>query len=207
MAIGLRARPTRGFLLELKKKIQITEEGYRILSQKRDELISKLKELLELLRAVRKDVLERLQKILRDFRNGYALIGPGEISAYALSTKGKLDIRILPTSMMGVLTPKVKARKIVEIKNSFPPLIRQFAYHMSEILQDLIKLGEIEIWIEVIANDLERTNRTVNALEKIIIPQLKALAKYIQDLIEEEDLEEFTRIKLVRNIIIRRRGG
>ncbi|MHA1609769.1 MAG: V-type ATP synthase subunit D, partial [Candidatus Njordarchaeales archaeon] len=86
-------------------------------------------------------------------------------------------------------------------------LIRQFAYHMSEILQDLIKLGEIEIWIEVIANDLERTNRTVNALEKIIIPQLKALAKYIQDLIEEEDLEEFTRIKLVRNIIIRRREG
>jgi len=205
LAIGLRARPTRGFLLELKKKIQITEEGYRILSHKRDELVSKLRELLELLRAIRKDILKKFQEILKDFRNGYALIGPEEISAYTLSTKGKLDIQILPMSVMGVIAPKVKARKIVEIKNSFPPLIRQFAYYMSEILQDLIKLGEIETGVEIIANDLERTNRTVNALEKIIIPQLKAIAKYIQDLIEEEDLEEFTRIKLVRNIIVRRR--
>jgi len=207
LSIGLRIRPTRGFLLELKRRIQITEEGYRILSHKRDELISKLRELLELLRAVRKEVLENFQRSLREFVEVYSLIGSDKIISYATASRGLLRVRILPISVMGVIAPTVKAIETIEIADKYPPILRQFVYSLWEITQDLIKLGELEARVEGLALDLERTNRTVNALEKIIIPQLKSIAKYIQDLIEEEDLEEFTRIKLVRDIIIKRRGG
>ncbi len=204
--VGLRVVPTKGFLLELKRRIEIIKEGYRLLSMKRDELTSRLMELLEHYKAVKKEVMGRAEKIVTRFREIYALLGPETIDANASINRGVLDIDVLPLSIMGILVPTVKALREVSVKNLFGPVIREIVYDLVELFQDMIKVTEIEMKIELLATDLERTNRIVNALEKIIIPEMESVAKYIEDMLEEEGLEEFLRVKLIRNIIVARRG-
>lgn len=92
-----------------------------------------------------------------------------------------------------------------EVSNRLDPLLMSVVGDLKELMRDLIRITELETKIEVIARDLERTNRIVNALERIIIPELKETMRYIEDMLEEEALEEFTRIKFVRDLIARRR--
>lgn len=204
--VGMRVIPTKGFLLELKRRIEIIKEGYRLLSMKRDELTAKLTSFLEQLKAIKREVMGRAEAVYERFRLAYAVIGASKVGSYANLTRGEFEANVLPVSIMGVTIPIVKLLREVEIKDRFGPVIRENIYELKELLKDLIKLSELEMKIEIIASDLERTNRIVNALEKIIIPEMEALAKYIEDRIEEDDLEDFIRIKLIRNIIVERRG-
>ena len=203
---GLRVVPTKGYLLELKRRIEIIKEGYRLLSMKRDELTAKLTNFLEQLKAVRRGVLERVEQVLIRFREAYALLGPDVIKAHASLNRGVFEVDILPLSIMGILVPRVKVLREAEVEDKYGYIIREQIYELRELLQDLIKIAELEMKIEIISSDLERTNRIVNALEKIIIPEMEQLARYIAELIEEESLEEFTRIKLIRDLIVTRRG-
>lgn len=204
--VGLRVAPTKGFLLELKRRIAIIKDGYKLLSTKRDELTSKINAFLEELKAIKRAVIEQAEKIVLRFRECYAILGPDIIKSYANVNKGLFEAEVLPLSIMGILVPRVKVLKSPEVKDKFGPIIREIIYDACKVLRNLIKVTELEMKIEIIAHDLEKTNRIVNALEKIIIPDLEQLAKFIEDLIEEESLEEFTRVKLVRNIIVKRRG-
>ena len=205
-AIGIRAVPTKGFLLELKKRIEILKEGHHLLSMKRDELTSRLMQLLERYKAIKREVMERAENIVTRFREIYAVLGPEKIDADASINRGTSDIDILPLSIMGITVPTVKVLREVSVRNLFGPVTREIIYDLVELFQELIRISEIESKIEILAIDLERTNRIVNALEKIIIPEMEKLAKYIEETLEEESLEEFLRIKLVRNIILARRG-
>ena len=202
---GLAVIPTKGFLLEFKRRVEIIEEGYRLLEMKRDELTRKLKEFLEELRAERRRVVEEAEKILEKFREVYAELGPEVVRSYAALNKGALEVEVLPLSVMGVHVPVVKIIGEPEVKNRFDPLLMSVVGGLEELMRDLIRITELETKIEVIARDLERTNRIVNALERIIIPELKETIRYIEDMLEEEALEEFTRIKFVRDLIARRR--
>jgi len=203
---GMRVIPTKGFLLDLKRRVKIIKEGYRLLSMKRDELTAKLTAFLEQLKATRKEVMERAEMIVMRFRGTFAAVGSERIQSYASLSRGIFEANVLPISIMGIIIPMVKILKEIDIKDKFGPIIREHVYELRELLQDLIKVSELEMKIEIIASDLERTNRIVNALEKIIIPEMEALAKYIEERIEEDDLEDFIRIKLIRNIIVKRRG-
>jgi len=202
---GLAAIPTKGFLLEFKRRVEIIEEGYRLLEMKRDELTRKLKEFLEELRAERRRVVEDAEKVLEKFREVYAELGPEVVRSYAALNKGALEVEVLPLSVMGVHVPVVRIVGEPEVKDKFNPLLMSVVGGLEELMRDLIRITELETKIEVIARDLERTNRIVNALERIIIPELKETIRYIEDMLEEEALEEFTRIKFVRDLIARRR--
>lgn len=204
--VGIRVIPTKGFLLDLKKRIEVVKEGYRLLSMKRDELTSKLTSFLEQLKAVRREIMERAEAIFLRFRRTYAVLGPDKIEAGASLMRGITEIDVLPISIMGVLVPRVKVMEYARVRDRCDPIVREQILKLRELFGDLIKITELEMKIEIVAQELERTNRIVNALEKIIIPELEGLAKYIEERIEEEDLEEFIRVKLIRDIIVARRG-
>jgi len=201
---GIRIMPTRGFLINFKRRVKSIEEGYKLLEMKRDELAAKLRQYLEQLRAAKKDFIERSAEIMKKFREVYALIGPDKIDALAASIS-KLEIKVLPISIMGIHVPEVKLEKLPEIKNKYPPIVRAIAHQLYEMLDDLIKITELEMKIEIIAYDLEKTNRIVNALEKIVIPEMKRIVKMIEDMLDEDELEEFIRLKIIRNKILGKR--
>jgi len=205
-AVGVRVRPTKGFLLELKETLSMIREGYKLLSIKRDELTSKLKALLDELAEVRRKVMVEVEDALSSFREVYAILGPDAVEAYASMNRGLLKVKVVPVSIMGVHTPTIKEVEFPGVKDKFGPIVRGVATRLGGIVKDFLKVVELESRAEAIALDLERTNRIVNALEKIIIPEMEATIKYVEDVLEEESLEEFVRLKKIREILERRRG-
>jgi len=200
---GTRIMPTRGFLLNFKRRVKSIEEGYKLLEMKRDELSNRLREYLEQLRAAKKAFIENAAKVMDKFKEVYALTGPDALDALSASIE-KLRIRILPISIMGIHVPEVKLENLPDIKNKYPPIVRSVAEIIYEMLDDLIKITELEMKIEIISYDLERTNRIVNALEKIVLPSMKSTIKLIEDMLDEDELEEFIRLKIVREKILGR---
>jgi V/A-type H+-transporting ATPase subunit D len=202
---GAGARPTRGFLLELKRRVGFIEEGYRLLEMKRDELAKELRADLEELSSRRMGFEEKVEEALKTVAAMYATLGYREASSWRNPEKG-LELEVLPKSVMGIPVPYVKVLHIPEVKDKFNPIVRAAAQKVHSILGDLISVAELEARIERVAEDLEKTNRQVNALEKIIIPGYKRTIKYIEDVLEEAMLEEFTRTKFVKALLSRRKA-
>ncbi|MFH0849437.1 MAG: V-type ATP synthase subunit D, partial [Candidatus Bathyarchaeota archaeon] len=71
------------------------------------------------------------------------------------------------------------------------------AEQVYEIIEELIHLAEFEERVERIAQELGTTNRKVNALENFVIPDMKAIIKFIEDKLDEESMEELVRTKLI----------
>ncbi|MGQ4913616.1 MAG: V-type ATP synthase subunit D [Candidatus Asgardarchaeia archaeon] len=199
--------PTRGFYLEFKKRVKYIEDGYKLLEMKRDELTRELRDYISQLQILREEMDKKVENVMINFRKVYALLGESVINGYIAATPKDLELDVLPKSIMGILVPFVKIVNEVNIKDKYTPLLQGVADDFKDLLRIIIKLSELEAKIDVVSDDLERTNRMVNALEKILIPEMKATLKYIEDLLDEDMLEEFMRIKLVRNIIMSRREG
>jgi V/A-type H+-transporting ATPase subunit D len=69
------------------------------------------------------------------------------------------------------------------------------------ILEEIIRLAEFEARVERIADELGKTNRKVNALENTVIPDMKSIIKFIQDKLDEEQMEDLVRIKLIGGVL------
>ncbi|MFQ6085664.1 MAG: V-type ATP synthase subunit D, partial [Candidatus Bathyarchaeia archaeon] len=196
--MGGRIKPTKGFLLELKKRLQFVIGGCELLTLKRDHLSKELREDIEQLEALRESLGKRLQNAYRDLLAAQMSLGPAELDAQSASTQGTLDVEVLPRSIMGVLVPFVKIRNRPNLKDRLGAIEYSVAKKFQELLEDLLKVAELEASIERVADELGKTNRKVNALEKIVIPGYKQGIKMIEDRLDEDMLEEFIRTKLIR---------
>lgn len=199
-------RLTRSFLLEQRNRLEVIQEGKELLEMKRDELSTELRELIDKLDASREFFIEKVEQVLEQFRVIYSNMGQELIEAYAGSLKERLEIEILPNTIMGINVPFIKLQSLPEIKDKYPPLLRKAAKDYQSLIKDLLKITQLEIRIERIAEELKRTNRVVNTLEEVKIPEMEENIKKIEEKLEEEQMEEFIRIKQVRDIIQREEG-
>ncbi len=200
-----RIRLTRSFLLEQREKLEVIQEGKELLEMKRDELASKLRDLLDKLEAARGFFIEQVEEALKRFRMIYAQVGPDLINAYAGSLKEKIEVDVLSNTIMGVNVPFIKLNSIPEVKDQYPPPLRTVTKDFRALLKDFFKVTELEIKITRISEELQRTNRIVNSLEEIMIPRMEETIKKIEEKLEEELVEEFIRVKEAREIIRRER--
>ncbi len=200
-----RIRLTRSFLLEQREKLEVIQEGKELLEMKRDELASKLRDLLDKLEAARGFFIEQVEKALKRFRMIYSQVGPDLITAYAGSLKERIEVDVLSSTIMGVNVPFIKLNSIPEVKDQYPPPLRTVVKDFRALLKDFFKVTELEIKITRISEELQRTNRIVNSLEEIMIPRMKKTIKKIEEKLEEELVEEFIRVKEAREIIRRKR--
>lgn len=204
--LGAGVKPTRGFLLDLKKRVKFIEEGYKLLEMKRDELARELRSSLDLLSVKRNELEKEFEKAFQKLLIVYCTMGSNEIKSHRSSAGKLLDIEVMPKSVMGILVPFIKITDKPSFKNKYGPIIRSAVHEFENLLEEFLKVTELEMRIERIAEDLEKTNRKVNALEKIVIPDYNNVIKYIADRIDEDMLEEIIRTKLIRTLIIKRRS-
>ncbi len=192
--------------MELKRKIRFAEVAHKILEQKRDELIKKLREFLNKLKGKREKLYEILRSAFVQFLYVLDIKGEPTLRGIAEAMRGGFTIRVLPKSVMGVIVPEVRITKTPSYEEETSGMTRQLVGLLIEVLRYIVELSEFEWSIESITYDLMKTNRIVNVLEKRILPEMRRQLKYIGDVIEEEEVEEFIRIKMIRDIIVCRRA-
>ena len=198
-------RPTKGFLMEMKRRVGFIERGTEFLKLKRDHLAKELTASIDVLKGRRSQLLEKLQEAYRAVTAAYISLGPTEVRSQASSIKSGLELEILPRAVMGVRYPFIKIDKEPQIAGELDITLSEAAEKVLSILDDILQLAEYEARAERIADELGKTNRKVNALENTIIPSYRQVIKFIEDKLDEESLEELVRMKLIGGALARRR--
>jgi len=206
----VRVNATRMELLKQRKRLAMAQRGYKLLKNKRDELMHRFMELVEQTRGLRERVEEKLVQGFRSFLVARAEMSK-EILYEALMTgggavttdggrAGNSILSVEMDSVMNVQVPRFAVQNNREIyaygfAATSAELDRALSI-FSEVLRELVKLAEIEKAMELLADEIEKTRRRVNALEQILIPQLEQNIKFIRMALDE--MERSSRAQLLR---------
>lgn len=204
--IAGKVRPTRGELLKLKRRLEILQEGLEVITMKRDQLSKNLQLVVKNVSGERMELEEKLREVYRALISAYMAVGSSEIEMQATSVQGMLKVKVLPRSIMGTLVPKIEVSSRPELKGKLGMIEYGVARRFCGLIDELLRVAEMEDEVVRIVDELHKTNRKVNALEKIVIPNLRSEIKYIDDMLEDESLDEFVRAKILREIVVRRRS-
>ena len=191
--------------MEMKRRIGFIERGTEFLKLKRDHLAKELTASIDVLKGRRSKLLEDLRIAYRAVTAAYISLGPTEVRSQASSIKSRLELVVLPRSVMGVRYPYIKVEREPQITGELDITLSEAAEKVLGILEDILQLAEFEARAERIADELGKTNRKVNALENTIIPSYRQVIKFIEDKLDEESLEELVRMKLIGGALARRR--
>ena len=203
MAFTGKITATRGNLLKLRTTLNFVQSAMDILEMKRDRLAAELNSLLhELTR--RQKAEKQLMEIYRDLKIALATLGYSKV----LSTDSaipKMKVEINSISVMGAIVPKVTIKEKPQIGSIENISLYQVAEKHLKLIDELFYVAQIEAGIERVAYELMKVNRKVNALEKVIIPTYERQIRYIEDLLFDEELEDFARVKHVKAVLGRKK--
>jgi len=204
-------KPTRMQLLEIRKKRKLAENGHKLLSEKRDALIAEFFKIIDVRNELRKKVEKEIKEGFHGLIEAEMVMGRTNVLDIARQIGVLGDIETTTMNIMGVLTPQMEllkeekgleygflhtSAKLDETKEKF-----------SEIMEDVVKLAEVEGTIENLALEIEKTKRRVNALEHIFIPRFHATEKYIELVLDEREREDFFRRKRIKSILAARNNA
>ncbi len=201
--------PTRTNLLEFKSQLDFAREGKSLLEEKREVLIMHLFEVAGKSKDLRKQVNEKLSEIYELLAKVEMTLGKSEIMRHLLRVKSGFEVEIVKKSVMGVVIPTVYAardrkKKQQEIKvpeysfKESSPMLDLLVIKLKELLPILLELIQYESAAWKLAFEIKRTQRRVNALDNVFIPELDEIVKFIQSSLEERERETFFQMKRVK---------
>jgi V/A-type H+-transporting ATPase subunit D len=202
--------PTKTNLLRLRSDLSFAQQGYELLDQKRNILIIELLAMVDQAADFQKRVEEALAKAFRALEEAAFDMGKLKVQYLTGAVNISTDIAIKSRKVMGVSLPVVDT----EFRDHGPyysPMGTSFWIDSSlqlfkEVLKSLGKLAELKISVLRLANEVKRTIRKVNALEKIAIPDLREAVHYIEGRLEENERDMFVLMKMVKENLARKRS-
>ena len=206
----LNVNPTRMELTKLKKRLGTATRGHKLLKDKQDELMRRFIDLIKHNNELRKNVEEELQNSFKDFVMASALMSSEFLEEAIAYPKESISVEVETKNLMSVNVPIMKfKRKLEDDPGSIYPY--GFASTSGEldgaieklytILPELLELAEVEKSCQLMADEIEKTRRTVNALEYMTIPQLKQTIKYIKMKLSENERSALTRLMKVKSMM------
>ncbi|MCD6170614.1 MAG: V-type ATP synthase subunit D [Candidatus Latescibacteria bacterium] len=201
----LQVSATRMELLRLKKRLDLARRGHKLLKDKQDELMRQLLSLIETLKGLRTKVEKELWDVYQSFLTARlwtdeqmleeALSFPSKVVQLQVEERRIMNLRV------PVLKPKLKGEIYCYGFAHTPGELDACLKKLDSVLENMVKLSEAEKTLQLLADEIEKTRRRVNALEYILIPNLQQTIKYIEMRLEEIDLETLTRLMRVKEII------
>jgi V/A-type H+-transporting ATPase subunit D len=142
--------------------------------------------------------------VYEDLKAALAVEGFAPVS-FVASSISKMKVDVNPISIMGVVVPKITLKEKPQMDSIENVGLYEVAEKLQVLFAELLNVAQVEASIERVAYELMMINRKVNALEKVIIPAYAKLIRHIENLLFDEDLEEFARIKHFRDVSGRKR--
>lgn len=202
----LNVKPTRMELSRLKKRLKTSTRGHKLLKDKQDELMRRFIDLIKQNNSLRQSVEERLTKAMQAFVLAKSTLSEAFIEeSFALPTQA-VNLQIEQQNIMSVNVPQLHVH-LPEKTSEFQYGFLNSNSEMDDaidtfqaISQDLLELTEIEKTCQLLADEIEKTRRRVNALEHMIIPQLEETISYIQMKLEENERSNIIRMMKVKDL-------
>ena len=196
--------PTKANLIKARESLAFSKSGYALLDKKRTVLIREAMTLVERANEILKKVKDEFEDAYSTLEIANITLGVNNVSDVAMSIPKQEEFQILYRSVMGVEIPMVVYERD-ENKNPNYSFFRTNSAldNAVKTLEDLkylvYELAEIENAVYMISLEIKKTVKRANALEKIQIPRYEEAVKYISEVLEEKEREDFFRLKKVKS--------
>ena len=201
-------KPTRMELMRKKSQIKIAEQGRDLLREKMDALIQEFFKILNTVSNSRDELEEVSKEADLALMIAQAVDDPVTLKSASFATRRSITVDITGKNIMGVPVPVIEKKRISKnmLERGYGIIstsgrIDETAERFEAELDLLIQLAETETAMRRLGAEIQMNRRRVNALEQILIPELKSQAKYIKNAIEEREREDLFRLKKVKSIL------
>ena len=203
MSFGQNVTATKIELFKYKRSSQVATMVQKILDDKRKVLLKNIEEMITEAQKTRGGIWEPLQEIYQSVNESYLSLGVGTVDSVAQSTPGVMEVDSDVKRVVDVTIPvlSVTEKDTKSIPYGFADTnasIDRGAKLIKDLLPKICKAAEFENSIFSLAKALEKTQKLLNALENVIIPQYKQRVRFILATLEEREREEFARLKKVK---------
>lgn len=208
-------RPTRSELLERKQQITLAEQGMDLLKQKRDALLIEFMSVMDETLRLSNDLQRTTAEAQYSLAVAKAVDGVVSVRSAAFATRGEITIDMTGTKIMGISVPVVTKGES-PLRTSFTrgyaitgvsSRIDETADKFERILDVIIEYADIETRLKRLGEEIQKTNRRVNALEQITVPSLREQVAYIRQALDERAREDLFRLKKVKKKIEAKKAG
>ncbi|MHC4227252.1 MAG: V-type ATP synthase subunit D [Planctomycetota bacterium] len=201
--------PTKTNLLKLRNDLKFARQGYELLDQKRNILIIELLALVDQTVDFQSRVENALAKAYKALEETVFDMGKLKVQYLTGAVHITTDITVRSRRVMGVTLPVIET-EFKEHSPHYSPMGTSFwidssLHFFKEVLKLLGKLSELKISVLRLANEVKKTIRKVNALEKIAIPDLNETVHYIESRLEENERDMVILMKLVKENLEKKR--
>lgn len=208
---GTQVNPTRMELTRLKKKLITAVRGHKLLKDKRDELMRQFLDKVRENKALREEVETALVSANQNFMLARAGMPDEMLNTALLAPKQELTISAGTQNVMSVEIPDF------DFKTRTPDQNDMYSYgfafttgdlddailSLSEVFPKMLKLAEVEKSCQLMAAEIEKTRRRVNALEHVMIPELQTNIKYITMKLDENERSTQIRLMKVKDMMLK----
>jgi len=194
--------PTRSQWIELRKNLVFAQEGYELLDQKRTVLTMELLGRLDAVRRTERDLDPLLARAFAALRDTTLDLGSAALERHGRSVVGRPEIKVSARPVMGLLVPVLEITGHKPVPQfgvlDTPARLDDAVKLFEEALVLVARLAELQNLVIRLARELRKTQRRVNALEKIFIPAYRETITYIADSLEERERESTVVMKMIK---------
>lgn len=194
--------PTRMNLIDIRRRVRTASRGYDILKKKREALVIEFLKLLKQSGKSRDYLFDVMQRAYKVVTISSTYVGNFELEVAAQHVEEAERIRMSVKNIMGVKIPEtIRGTRKEEINFNLVSTsiaVDDISDSFSEVINSVIDVAQREQGLKRLVLEIEKTKRRVNALDYIVIPNMKSQAKYISMRLEEVDRDMFSALKHVK---------
>ncbi len=205
--MAINVNPTRMELTRLKKRLATAVRGHKLLKDKRDEMVRRFMGYIRRNRELRESIDAKLAAAMARFSVAQAVMGEDQVNEALLCPAREAEIKIGRQNIMNVDVPTIRY-KVTDDKADLPygfaftsGELDQSVLDMAALLPELIELAQVEKTCNVLADEIEKTRRRVNALEHVMIPEMQETIRYISMKLEDNERSNITRLMKVKDMV------
>lgn len=202
--------PTRMMLKQLKGRLKTARRGHKLLKDKRDELMRQFMDIVKLNKQLRTRVEEGLTGAFAALQVASSIMSPEMLEQALLYPRQSVELGLTYKNIMSVNVPRYS----FHTKNNDPAEIYPYGFaqtsgelddaldNMARVFEDMLELAQVEKTMQLLAEEIEKTRRRVNALEYVMIPELEGNIKYISMKLEENENSTKVRLLKVKEMVL-----
>ena len=212
---AINVKPTRMELNRTKARLKTATRGHKLLKDKRDELMRQFLLIIKQNKELRQKVETGLSEAMAAMSVASAVMSPDMMEQALMYPKQSVEVGLELKNVMSVEVPEYSFKT----KSDDPNEIYPYGYAMtsgelddaiglfSQTFRDMLELARVEKTMQLLAQEIEKTRRRVNALEYVMIPEMQETIKYITMKLEENERANITRLMKVKDTILQEAHG
>lgn len=207
---GTTVTPTRMMLKQLKGRLKTARRGHKLMKDKRDELMRQFMDIVRLNKQLRERVEQGLTEAFAALQVASAIMSPEMLEQALLYPRQSVELDMQFKNIMSVNVPQYSFHtRNNDLSEIYPYGFAQTSgelddalSRMAVVFEDMLQLAQVEKTMQLLAEEIEKTRRRVNALEYVMIPELESNIKYISMKLEENENSTKVRLLKVKEMVL-----